>query len=99
MEPRSKLLDATVSALAIGLLSAVKRMDRKRTANFAGAMMRKIGPLFPERFAIFRRIRSRAFRFSLLIKGQGFQLLPLYRNFFFGPPPLRLTCLQPFVKN
>ena len=48
MEPRSKLLDATVSALAIGLLSAVKRMDRKRTANFAGAMMRKIGPLFPE---------------------------------------------------
>jgi len=48
MEPRSKLLDATVSALAIGLLSAVNRMDRKRTANFAGALMRNIGPLFPE---------------------------------------------------
>ena len=48
MEPRSKFLDATVSALAIGLLGAVKRMDRKHTANFAGAMMRKIGPLFPE---------------------------------------------------
>ena len=47
-EPRSKLLDAAVGALAIGLLSAVKRMDRKRTANFAGALMRKVGPLFPE---------------------------------------------------
>lgn len=48
MEPRSKLLDATVGALAAGALSAVKRMDRKRTANFAGALMRRLGPLFPE---------------------------------------------------
>jgi KDO2-lipid IV(A) lauroyltransferase len=48
MEPRSKLLDATVGALAAGALSALKRMDRKRTANFAGALMRRLGPLFPE---------------------------------------------------
>jgi Kdo2-lipid IVA lauroyltransferase/acyltransferase len=48
MEPRSKLLDATVGALAAGVLGAVKRMDRKRTANFAGALMRRLGPLFPE---------------------------------------------------
>jgi KDO2-lipid IV(A) lauroyltransferase len=48
MEPRSKLLDATVGALAAGVLGAVKHMDRKRTANFAGALMRRLGPLFPE---------------------------------------------------
>jgi KDO2-lipid IV(A) lauroyltransferase len=42
------LLDAIIGALAVGLLSAIKRMDRKRTANFAGALMRKAGPLFPE---------------------------------------------------
>jgi KDO2-lipid IV(A) lauroyltransferase len=45
MEPRSTLLDATTGALAVGLLSAVKRVDRKRAADFAGAFMRKIGPL------------------------------------------------------
>ena len=48
MEPRSKLLDATIGALAVGLLSPIRRMDRKRTANFAGALMRKLGPLLPE---------------------------------------------------
>jgi len=48
MELRSKLLDATVGALAAGALSALKRMDRKRAANFAGALMRRLGPLFPE---------------------------------------------------
>jgi KDO2-lipid IV(A) lauroyltransferase len=48
MAPRSKLLDATVGALAAGALSTVKRMDRKRTANFAGALMRRIGLLYPE---------------------------------------------------
>jgi len=42
------LLDAIVGALAVGLLRPIKLMDRKRTANFAGAFMRKVGPLFPE---------------------------------------------------
>ncbi len=48
MEPRSSVLDATIGTLAAGLLSAIKRLDRKRTANFAGALMRKAGPLWPE---------------------------------------------------
>jgi KDO2-lipid IV(A) lauroyltransferase len=42
------LLDATIGSLAVGLLSVAKRLDRKRTANFAGAMMRKVGPLLKE---------------------------------------------------
>jgi Kdo2-lipid IVA lauroyltransferase/acyltransferase len=42
------LLDAAVGALAVGLIHAVKWFDRKRTANFAGAAMRKVGPLFKE---------------------------------------------------
>jgi Kdo2-lipid IVA lauroyltransferase/acyltransferase len=46
--PRSKFLDAVTGALAVGLLNAIKRMDRKRTANFAGAFMRRVGPLLPE---------------------------------------------------
>jgi KDO2-lipid IV(A) lauroyltransferase len=41
-------MDSIVGALVIGLLGAIKRMDRKRTANAAGAFMRKIGPLLPE---------------------------------------------------
>jgi Kdo2-lipid IVA lauroyltransferase/acyltransferase len=51
MAERSRLklfFDAIIGALAVGLLNAVKGFDRKRTANFAGATMRKIGPLFPE---------------------------------------------------
>ena len=47
-EPRSKLFDTSIGALTVGLLGAIKRMDRKRTANFAGAFMRKVGPLLPE---------------------------------------------------
>jgi KDO2-lipid IV(A) lauroyltransferase len=47
-KPRPKLFDAARGALAVGLLSAIKRMDRKRTANFAGALMRGVGPLLPE---------------------------------------------------
>jgi KDO2-lipid IV(A) lauroyltransferase len=47
-KPRSKLIDGSIGAITIGLLSAIKRMDRKRTANFAGALMRTIGPLLPE---------------------------------------------------
>jgi len=42
------LLDAAVGSLAVGLIRAVKWFDRKRTANFAGAAMRKVGPLFKE---------------------------------------------------
>ena len=42
------LLDATIGSLAVGLLSAIKHTDRKRMANFAGALMRKVGPLFKE---------------------------------------------------
>ena len=46
---RSKpLLDAVAGALTVGLLGAIKHTDRKRMANFAGALMRKIGPLFKE---------------------------------------------------
>jgi len=42
------LLDSTAGALTVGLLSAIKHTDRRRMTNFAGALMRKIGPLFPE---------------------------------------------------
>ncbi len=42
------LLDAVVGTLAVGALSAVKHTDRKRMADFAGALMRKTGPLFKE---------------------------------------------------
>jgi KDO2-lipid IV(A) lauroyltransferase len=42
------LLGAGVGALTIGTLHAVKRVDRRRMANFAGALMRKVGPLFKE---------------------------------------------------
>jgi Kdo2-lipid IVA lauroyltransferase/acyltransferase len=40
--------DSIVGALVAGLLGAIKRMDRKRTANAVGALMRRIGPLLPE---------------------------------------------------
>jgi Kdo2-lipid IVA lauroyltransferase/acyltransferase len=42
------LLDVPTGALAAGTLRAVKRLDRKRMADFAGRLMRKIGPLFKE---------------------------------------------------
>lgn len=47
-KPRIKTLDAAIGALAAGTLSALRHMDRRRTANFAGALMRRIGPLLPE---------------------------------------------------
>ena len=47
-KPRSKLLDGTIGAITIALLGLIKRMDRKRTANFAAACMRTIGRLLPE---------------------------------------------------
>jgi Kdo2-lipid IVA lauroyltransferase/acyltransferase len=42
------LLDKISGALTVGLLSAIKHTDRRRMANFAGALMRKVGPLFKE---------------------------------------------------
>src|SRR6201996_5982199 len=42
------LLDSAAGALTVGLLGAIKHTDRKRMANFAGALMRKIGPRFKE---------------------------------------------------
>jgi Kdo2-lipid IVA lauroyltransferase/acyltransferase len=46
---RSKaLLNKVAGALAAGMVGAVKHTDRKRMANFAGALMRKVGPLFRE---------------------------------------------------
>ncbi|HEX3938942.1 MAG TPA: lipid A biosynthesis lauroyl acyltransferase [Xanthobacteraceae bacterium] len=42
------LLDATAGALTVGLFGAIKHIDRKRMANFAGALMRKIGPRLRE---------------------------------------------------
>ena len=47
-KPRSRIIDGTIGAITVGLLRAIKRMDRRRTANFAGALMRTIGPLLPE---------------------------------------------------
>jgi KDO2-lipid IV(A) lauroyltransferase len=46
---RSKaLVEASAGALTVGLLRAIKFVDRKRMANFAGALLRKLGPLFKE---------------------------------------------------
>lgn len=42
------LLDAIVGALAVAMLRALQWTDRARMANFAGALMRKLGPLFKE---------------------------------------------------
>jgi Kdo2-lipid IVA lauroyltransferase/acyltransferase len=42
------LLDPALGALAVGLLRAVHWMDRRRSANLAGAFMRKVGPLLKE---------------------------------------------------
>jgi KDO2-lipid IV(A) lauroyltransferase len=41
-------VDATLGSLTAGLLRAIKHTDRKRMANFAGAFMRRAGPLFKE---------------------------------------------------
>src|ERR1700722_4481426 len=42
------LVDAVVGSAAVGMIHTIKRLDRKRTANFAGALMRKVGPWFKE---------------------------------------------------
>jgi KDO2-lipid IV(A) lauroyltransferase len=43
-----KLLDAATGSAAVGALRAVKRTNRVRAANFAGAVTRRLGPLFKE---------------------------------------------------
>ena len=40
--------DAVAGALAVGLLRGLRRADPDRTADFAGWIMRKVGPLLPE---------------------------------------------------
>jgi KDO2-lipid IV(A) lauroyltransferase len=42
------LFDSIVGALAVALIGAVHWFDRRRAADFAGAVMRKVGPLFKE---------------------------------------------------
>jgi len=42
------MLDGMIGASAVALVRAVKLMDRRRAANFAGALLRGIGPLFKE---------------------------------------------------
>ena len=42
------VIDPALGALAVWLLRAVHWMDRRRSANFAGAFMRKAGPLLKE---------------------------------------------------
>jgi KDO2-lipid IV(A) lauroyltransferase len=41
-------LNSIVSAIVAGFLGAIKRLDRRRSADFAGALMRRIGPFLPE---------------------------------------------------
>jgi len=41
-------VDSIIGALASGVLGAVNRLDRRRAANFAGALLRKVGPFLPE---------------------------------------------------
>src|SRR5215469_7177977 len=42
------VLDATVGALTVGLISLVKWFDRRPSANVVAAITRKIGPLLKE---------------------------------------------------
>ncbi|HWX82947.1 MAG TPA: lipid A biosynthesis lauroyl acyltransferase [Xanthobacteraceae bacterium] len=42
------VIDAVLGALTVALLRAVHWLDRRRSANFAGALMRKAGPLLKE---------------------------------------------------
>ncbi len=43
-----KVLDAVVGSVAVGALRSVKLTDRRRAANVAGGILRKVGPLLPE---------------------------------------------------
>jgi hypothetical protein len=46
-----KLLDAALGATAVGLLRAVRCTNRRRAANLAGGVLRRLGPLPPEHHA------------------------------------------------
>ena len=41
-------LDTIIGTVVAGFLGAIRRLDRRRSANAAGALMRRIGPLLPE---------------------------------------------------
>ncbi len=43
-----KLLDTVTGAIAVGLLRAVRCTNRRRAADFAGGVLRRLGPLLPE---------------------------------------------------
>jgi Kdo2-lipid IVA lauroyltransferase/acyltransferase len=43
-----KLFDAAIGSIAVGAWRAARLADRRRAANFAGAVMRKTGSLLPE---------------------------------------------------
>jgi len=43
-----KVLDAVIGPVAVGALRVVKLTDRRRAANIAGRVLRKLGPLLPE---------------------------------------------------
>jgi Kdo2-lipid IVA lauroyltransferase/acyltransferase len=53
-----KLLDAATGSAAVGLLRAIKRTNRVRAANFAGALTRKLGPLFKEHHLAREQLRA-----------------------------------------
>jgi KDO2-lipid IV(A) lauroyltransferase len=40
--------DAVLGSLAAGMLRSIRATDRKRTSDFAGAFMRRLGPRLPE---------------------------------------------------
>jgi KDO2-lipid IV(A) lauroyltransferase len=42
------VFDAIIGVLAIATINAIHWFDRKRTANFSGALTRKVGPMFKE---------------------------------------------------
>ena len=50
MIPRQfkSMLDGVTGTCAVGFLRAIKLTDRRRTADFAGALMRKLGPSLKE---------------------------------------------------
>ena len=48
LRPSKRVLDAMLGGLTIGALWILRRVDRKRMANFNGWLLRKVGPWFPE---------------------------------------------------
>jgi KDO2-lipid IV(A) lauroyltransferase len=48
MRPFKRVVDTIVGRITVGGLALLRRVDRKRMANFLGRAMRLIGPWFPE---------------------------------------------------